>query len=153
MSQKIDLDKQSYLFSDINISSMHRHNLTTPNWCSDTTSLTIQPDAGKKILITRVSFVTYNAATDFTKTIKLEHYDGTIVHEIISAVGYTPLLVSASRIDSFKIGTDDVVLISWLFRNSIRLNNANEYLKFSTSAAIDGTDKFYGGISGVEYED
>lgn len=152
MTQKIDLDMQSHLVSDINLTYMHRGNYISPNWCSDATALTIQPNSGKKLLVTRLSFVTYNPAADFTKTIKIEHYNGSTTNNILEATGYAPLLLTANRIDSFKIGTDDIILISWVFRNSIRLeSNIGEYIKFTTSGLIDNTDKFYAGTAGIEY--
>lgn len=148
--KQIDQRKQSYLYGEVNKNYIVRYNYATVDWVSATTTLTIEPPTGKKILITRIGFVAYNPATDFTQTLKIELYKDSAWVELHEATGFAPLIIAANRIESFKIGNYDMVSIHWHFKNAIRLI-PGEIIRFTCSDVITGSDKFYAGATVVEY--
>ena len=104
------------------------------------------------MLITRIGFAAYNPAADFTQTVKVEFYDGSNWITLISAVGYAPLMISSSRIDSFKIGANDMIHISSLYRNGISLyKGSGKKFRFTVSGTITGVDNFYAGCNVIKY--
>ena len=148
------IHSQSFLNSQVDKSYLLKYTHTTVDWCAAATALEVEPNSDKNLLVSRTCFVTYNPASDFTQTIKVEYYNGTTWTTLVEAIGYAPLILGSSRIDSFKIGSNDIILISVLHRNSMVLHSAtNEKFRFSTSALINGTDKFYAGCSVIEYNE
>lgn len=147
----VNIESQTHLVGQIEKESLLRYNYTSVDWVAAATTLEIEP-TNENMLITRVSFVTYNPAADFTQTVKVEYYDGTSWIPLISAVGYAPLIINSSRIDSFKIGSDDMILISSLFRNGILLyKSSGKKMRFTVSGTITGADKFYAGCNVIKY--
>lgn len=147
------IHSQSFLNSQVYKSYLLRYTHTTVDWCSAATTLEVEPTTNKNLLITRIGFVTYNPATDFTQTVKVEYYNGSTWTTLIEAIGYAPLVIGSSRIDSFKIGNYDLIHVSMLHRNSMELHSAgSEKIRFSVSDVISGADKFYAGCNVIEYE-
>ena len=143
---------QDHLESQMNIDHLIRYTHTSVDWCVAATNLDVVPASGKTLLISRIGLVTYNPAADFTATIKIQFYDGTEWLDLLTAIGYAPLILTSSRIDTFKIGGSDMVHITAHMRNSMRLRDAeSEKLRFTTSDLINGTDKFYCGCAAIEY--
>jgi len=146
----MDQKQKSFLHGEINKNYLVRYNYTTVDWTSAATTLTIEPSTGKKMLITRISFIAYNPASDFTQIIKIEMYKDSAWIELHEATGFAPLMIAADRIDDFKIGNYDMVSIHWHFKNAIKLI-PGEKLRFTCSDVITGSDKFYAGAAAIEY--
>lgn len=141
-----------HLNSQVNINFL-KYTYTTVDWCVAATVLEVAPAADKKMLVTQIGYVTYNPATDFPQTVTVSIYDGDNWTDLISATGYAPLILGADGIDEFKIGANDIVHIRRKHRNSLLLRGVKgEKLRFSTSAKITGTDKFYAGCTVIEFE-
>lgn len=150
----ISIHSQSYLNSQVEKTYLLKYTHTTVDWCSATTTLEVEPNGGKNLLVSRTGFVTYNPAADFTQTVKVEYYNGSTWTTLVEAVGFAALIIGSSRIDTFKIGSYDMIHISTLHRNSLQLHSStSEKLRFTTSALITGTDKFYAGCSVIEYNE
>lgn len=146
----MDRKQQSYLDGEINKNYLVRYNYTTVDWVSAATTLNIEPNSGKKMLVTRVSFIAYNPASDFAQTIKIELYKDSAWIELHEATGFAPLLVAADRIDNFKIGNYDMISVHWHFKNAVKLI-PGEKIRFTCSGVITGSDKFYAGATAIEY--
>lgn len=147
----ISIESQRHPTSHIERDVLLRYNYTTVDWVVANTTLEVEP-TDANLLITRTGFVTYNPADDFTQTVKIEFYDSSSWTTLLTAVGYAPLIINSSRIDSFKIGANDMIHISTLHRNGIALyKGSGRKLRFTTSGVINGTDKFYAGCVAVKY--
>lgn len=146
-----EINRQVHLTGQIYQSYLLRYNYSTVDWTAANTTLTLTPASGKRLLISRIGFVAYNPASDFSQTIKIEFYNGSSWTTLHEAVGFAPLILVADRIDSFKIGSFDMISIHWHFSNAIMLNSSSsERLRFTCSANLTGSDKFYAGATGIE---
>jgi len=128
------------------------HDKVSVDWASATTELLLQPSASLKYLLTRIGFTVYNPADDFAQDIKMGFYDGQNWETIFSADGYASLANTASRVDSFKIGTNDAVSFLWHYRNGILVHGTlEEQLKIYPSALITNCDDFHCGVRYFEF--
>lgn len=135
--------------SDIYFSAYHA---SSKNFASDTTPLLLEPDDGVTYLVTRVGFTVYDPASDFTQEIKLDYNDGNVWETRFLADNYASLSNVADRVDSFKIGTVEMVAFLWHYRNSIKLiGSKNEAMKIYPSAVISNCDKFYCSMRYLKY--
>jgi hypothetical protein len=143
-------DNQSRLIGEQDGDSVPHH-VSSVNWVSATTTLTIEPVAPYRNIITRLGFVAHNVTDDFAETIKIEHYDKPDWIELLSASNYAEIVGVASRIDSFKVGAKNSLAALWHFRNVYTLRGLSEQkVRIYPSGLITNCDSFYCSVRYME---
>lgn len=128
------------------------HHVSSVDWANATTAMEIDPGSDFNCLITRVGFTVYDAADDFTQTLKMDFFDGEDWETLWLADNYASLANVADRTDAYKIGTKDLVTYMWHYRNGIKIHGSlGEKLKIYPSANIANCDHFYCGLRCLKF--
>lgn len=128
------------------------HHVSSVDWASATTAIELDPGSELNYLISRVGFTVYDASDDFAQDIKMDFYDGENWETRFLANNYATLANVADRIDTFKIGTKDMVSYLWHYRNGIALyGSRGENMKIYPSANIVNCDHFHCSVRYLKY--
>jgi hypothetical protein len=130
-------------YSAIHISSV--------DWAGAATAIELDP-GDCNYLITRIGFTVYDAADDFTQTLKMDFFNGKDWETRWLADNYASLANVADRTDTYKIGAKDIVTYMWHYRNGVMLiGSRGEKMKIYPSANIVNCDRFYCGLRYLKF--